>query len=164
MAGPTVASLVLAFAIGTGATWTTLAYSSLVLDNSPAVTVHKQVVLTPVINGDGVLKVETTYTKRPYCDVLRGSFELQGVTHKDARIHIENFRPRTYGTWQPGDNKQALTTVVIPSDIPAGTYQTRWSYTYKCAGTFREQTITSPWLSFVRRDVSRLGFATGELQ
>ena len=131
--------------------WIVLTRTSAVYDNSPAIAIHKQIVLDPIVNGDGRLKYRALYDKRPYCDVVAGSYEIKGRTKKGAVVHLENVQPRHYGTWPVGKNQEVTSAVEMPDDLPSGHYQTRWTYSYRCAGTFREQMITSPWMTFERR-------------
>ena len=145
----------LVFILSVALTYVLASRTNLFLDNTPAVTIHKQIVLTPVVNGNGHLKYRAIYDKRAHCDVTGGAYEIKGKTEKDTDVHLRNVQPRQYGTWKVGEGQEVIATVEMPRDLPNGVYLARWSYSYHCAGAFKEQTITSPWMAFkrVRRSV-----------
>jgi hypothetical protein len=143
------------FLLSIAAGYIVVTRTNLFVDNTLAVNVRKQIVLTPIVNGDGLLRYRAIYDKRPYCDVKGGAYEIKGKTDQGNDVHVTNIQPRTYGTWTVGVSQETLSTVELPKNLPDGDYQIRWTYAYKCAGTIRQQSITSPWMAFerVRRSV-----------
>src|SRR5210317_276138 len=110
----TIADLMLVFILSVALTYVLASRTNLFLDNTAAVTIHKQIVLTPIVNGNGHLKYRAIYDKRAHCDVTGGAYEIKGKTEKDTDVHLRNVQPRQYGTWKVGEGQEVIATVEMP--------------------------------------------------
>jgi len=114
----TLADVALAFFVAVAVSYIVVTRTNLVIDNTPAMTIHKQIVLDPIVNGDSFLRYRAIYDKRPFCDVRSGSYEIKGRSREGADVHLRSVQPRQYGTWPVGSDRE-ITSKVSSFAAPA---------------------------------------------